>query len=56
MGLGGESRSDMEVELVSEEPTEMGGDASTFEDEGDRSVVVTSVERHEPTATSTGGG
>ena len=35
MGLGGESRSDMEVELESEEPTEMGGNASASEDEGD---------------------
>ena len=34
----------------------MGGDASTSEDEGDRGIVVTLVERREPTAASIGGG
>ena len=34
----------------------MGGDASTSEDEGDRGIVVTTVEHHEPTAASIGGG
>ena len=29
------NRSDVEVELESEEPTELGGDMSTSEDEGD---------------------
>ena len=46
----------MEAELESEEPMEMGGDASTSKDEGDRGIIVTSVEHHEPTATSIGGG
>ena len=31
----GENRSDVEVELESEEPTEMGGDTSNSEDDGD---------------------
>jgi len=53
---GGESQSDMEVELESEEPTEMEGDASTSEDELDRGIVATSVERREPMAASVGGG
>jgi len=53
---GGESQSDVEAELESEEPMEMGGDASTSKDEGDRGIIVTSVEHHEPTATSIGGG
>lgn len=35
---------------------EMGGDASASKDEGDRAMVVTSVEHHEPTAASVGGG
>ena len=52
----GESRSDVEAELESEEPTEMGGDMSTSEDDGDRGVVATSVERHAPMAASIGGG
>ena len=53
---GGESRSDMEAELESEEPTEVDGDTSTSEDEGDRGIVVTSVERHEPATVSVNGG
>ena len=44
------------MELESEEPMEMGGDASTSKDEGDKGVVVTLVEHHEPTTTSVGGG
>ena len=51
---GCESRSDVEVELESEEPTEMGGDASASRDEGDRGVVATSVENHDPAAASVG--
>ena len=39
----GENRSDVEAELESEEPMEMGGDASTSKDDKDRDVVVTSV-------------
>ena len=51
-----ENRSDMEAELESEEPTDMCGDTSTSEDEGDRGIVVTSVECHEPTVASVSGG
>ena len=51
-----ENRSDVEAELESEEPTEIGGDASTSEDDGDRGVVATSVERRVPAAASIGGG
>ena len=46
----------MEAGLESKEPTEMGGDTSTSEDEGDRGIVMTSVEHHEPAATSVGDG
>ena len=56
MGLGGESRSNVEAELESEELTEMGGYASASEDEGHRGAVMTSVDHHEPTTTSVGGG
>ena len=52
----GESQSDMEAEPESEEPTEMGGDASTSEDEGDRGIIATSVERRVPMATPVSGG
>ena len=38
MGPGGERWSDMEAELESEEPMEMGCDVSTFEDNGDRGI------------------
>ena len=34
----------------------MGGDASTSKDEGDKGIIVTSVEHREPTAASIGGG
>ena len=47
----GESQSVMEAELESEEPTEMGGDASTSKDDGARGIVATLVERHAPAAT-----
>ena len=46
----------MEAELESEEPTKMGGDMSASEDEGGWGAIVTSVEHHEPAATSIGGG
>ena len=46
----------MEAELESEEPMEMGGDASTSEDNGDRGVVVTLVECHAPAALTSSGG
>ena len=52
----GKSRSDVEVELKSEEPMKMGGNASASEDEGDRGAVVTSVEHYEPTTASVGNG
>ena len=52
----GENRSDIEVELESEEPMEMGSDTSSSKNEGSRSVITTSVERHEPAVVSTGGG
>ena len=46
----------MEAELESEEPTEMGGDASSSEDGGGRDIVMTSVEHREPTTASASGG
>ena len=52
----GENRSDVEAELESEEPTEMGGDASTSEDDRDRGVVATSVERRASAAVPISGG
>ena len=45
----------MEAKLELEEPTEMGGNANSSKNEGDQGVIVTSVERHEPTATSISG-
>ena len=51
-----ENQSGVEAELESEEPTEMGGDASTSEDEGDQGIVTTSMERREPAAASINGG
>ena len=52
----GESQSDVEAKLESEEPTEMGGDASSSEDEGGWDVVATSVERRGPMGASISGG
>ena len=46
----------MEAELESEEPMEMGGNASFSEDEGDRGIIATLVEHREPTAAPVGGG
>ena len=51
----GENRSDAESELELEDPLEMGDDMISFEDERGREVIVTSVERREPMATSAGG-
>ena len=51
----GENRSDVEAELESEDPTEVGGTASSSKD-GDQEVVVTSLEHCEPTAMSAGDG
>ena len=44
------------MELESKEPTEMGDDTSSSEDEEVRGAVVTSVEHHEPMAASVDGG
>ena len=46
----------MEAELELEEPTEMGGDTSTSEDDRDRGIIATSVEHCEPTAVAASGG
>jgi hypothetical protein len=46
----------VEVELESEEPTEMGDDTSASEDKGDRGAAMTSVEHHEPIAIFVDGG
>ena len=51
-----ENQSDVEAELELEEPTEMGGDASTSEDDRDRGVIMALVECCSPTAVSIGGG
>ena len=51
-----ENQSDVEAELELKDPIEMGGDASTFEDDKDRGVVSTSVDHHAPMATPIGGG
>lgn len=53
---GGESWSNVEVKLESEESMKMGGDASASEDKGDRGAIVTSVEHCEPMAASVGSG
>ena len=50
-----ENRSDIESELESEDPTEMGDDVICSKDERGREVIATSMERHEPAATSTSG-
>ena len=44
------------MELESEEPMKMCGDASSSEDEGGRDIIVTLVECHEPMATSAASG
>lgn len=49
-----ENRSDVESELKLEDPTEVGDDMIFFEEEEGQEVVVTSAERCDPTATSTG--
>ena len=51
-----ENRSDVEAELESEEPTEMGDDVIFSKDEGGWEVIATLVECHKPMATSAGGG
>ena len=50
-----ENRSDIELELESEDPTEVGDDMIFFEEEKSREVVVSSAERHDPMVASTDG-
>ena len=50
-----ENRSDVELELESEDPTEVGDDVIFSEEEEGREVVVTSVGRRDPTTASAGG-
>ena len=52
----GENRSNIDIELESEDPMEIGDDVISSKEEGGREVVATSVERREPTAASAGGG
>ena len=49
-----ENRSDVELELESKDPTEVGDDIIFSEEEESREVFVTSVEHCDPTAASTG--
>ena len=51
----GENRSDVEKELESEDPIEVRDDMIFSEEEKNREVIATSVERRDPMATSTGG-
>lgn len=51
----GENRSDVESELESEDPTEVGDDMTFFEEEESQEVVGTSAECHDPMAMSSGG-
>ena len=51
-----ENRSDIEAELESEDPTEMGDNMISSEEEGGWEVIVTLVEHREPAATSASGG
>ena len=51
-----ENRSDIKAELELKDPTELGEDVISSKEEGGQEVVVTTVERCEPTATSASGG
>ena len=51
----GENRSDVELELESEDSTEVGDDMIFSEEEESREVVATLVERHDPMVVSAGG-
>jgi len=51
----GENRSDIESELESEDPTEVGDDVIFSEEEVDREVFATSVECRDPKAASARG-
>ena len=50
----GENRSDVELELESEDPTEVGDDVIFSEEEDDQEVVATLAKRRDPTAVSAG--
>ena len=50
-----ENRSDVELELELEDPTEVGDDTIFSEEEESREVVATSVERHDPMVASASG-
>ena len=50
-----ENRSDVESELESEDPTEVGDDMLLSEEEESWEVVVTLAERHEPMTVSVSG-
>ena len=50
-----ENRSDVESELESKDPTEVGDDMIFSEEEESREVIVTSAERCDPTAAHAGG-
>ena len=50
-----ENRSDVESELESEDPTEVGDDMIFSEEEERQEVIVTSTERCNPTVAHTGG-
>jgi len=52
----GKNRSDVEAELESEEPMEMGGNASFSRDGGGWDFIATLVEHYEPMAISASGG
>ena len=51
----GENRSDVESELESEDPIEVGDDMIFSEDKESREVITTSVEHCDPMAAHTGG-
>jgi hypothetical protein len=52
----GKNQSDIEAELESKDPTEMGDDVISFKDEGDQEVVATSVEHRDPVIMSVSDG
>ena len=52
----GESRSDVEAELESEDPMEMGDDMISSEEEGGRDAGATSASHREPAAAPASGG
>jgi len=51
-----ENRSDVESELESEDPTEVGDDMIFSKEEESQEVIATSAERHNPAPVSTAGG